>query len=80
MEGKAWYNLDVAEVVSSLDSNVEGLTADEAKKRLAQYGPNELREEEDIRLVVGCRAIQEYLNYYPYGGGSCFSWSGHSQL
>jgi Ca2+-transporting ATPase len=45
MEGKAWYNLDVAEVVSSLDSNVEGLTADEAKKRLAQYGPNELREE-----------------------------------
>jgi Ca2+-transporting ATPase len=45
MEGKAWYNLDVAEIVSSLGSNVEGLTPDEAEKRLAQYGPNELREE-----------------------------------
>jgi Ca2+-transporting ATPase len=45
MEGKAWYSLDVAGVVSSLGSNVEGLTPDEAKKRLAQYGPNELREE-----------------------------------
>jgi Ca2+-transporting ATPase len=45
MEGKAWYNLDAAGVVSSLGSNAEGLTPDEAKKRLAQYGPNELREE-----------------------------------
>jgi Ca2+-transporting ATPase len=45
MEVKAWYNLDVAEVVSSLSSNAEGLTPEEAEKRLAQYGPNELREE-----------------------------------
>lgn len=45
MEGKAWYNLDVTEVVGSLGSTAEGLTRDEAKKRLAQYGPNELREE-----------------------------------
>jgi P-type Ca2+ transporter type 2C len=45
MEGKAWYNLDVAGVVSSLGSNAEGLTPDEAKKRLTQYGLNELREE-----------------------------------
>ena len=45
MEGKAWYNLNVAEVVKSFDSKAEGLTVDEAKKRLAQYGPNELREE-----------------------------------
>jgi Ca2+-transporting ATPase len=44
MEGKAWYNLDVTEVVSSLGSNAEGLTPDEAKKRLTQYGPNELAE------------------------------------
>jgi Ca2+-transporting ATPase len=45
MEGKAWYNLDVTGVVSSLGSNAEGLTPEEAKKRLAQYGPNELQEE-----------------------------------
>jgi Ca2+-transporting ATPase len=45
MEGKAWYSIDVSEVVGSLGSNVDGLTAEEAEKRLAQYGPNELREE-----------------------------------
>jgi P-type Ca2+ transporter type 2C len=45
MEGKAWYNLDVAGIVSSLDSSAEGLTPEEAEKRLSQYGPNELREE-----------------------------------
>jgi Ca2+-transporting ATPase len=45
MERKAWYNLDVAEVVSSLGSNADGLTPEEAEKRLAQYGHNELREE-----------------------------------
>lgn len=45
MEGKAWHNLDVTEVVSSLGSNDEGLTPEEAEERLAQYGPNELREE-----------------------------------
>ncbi|MCJ7791071.1 MAG: cation-translocating P-type ATPase [Dehalococcoidia bacterium] len=45
MEGKAWYNLDVTGVVKSLGSNTEGLTPEEAKKRLAQYGLNELREE-----------------------------------
>jgi Ca2+-transporting ATPase len=48
MEGKTWYNLDVAEVISSLGSNTEGLTPDEAKKRLAQYGPNELAEKKRI--------------------------------
>jgi len=45
MEGKAWYELNVAEVVNSLGSSTEGLTPEEAEKRLAQYGHNELREE-----------------------------------
>jgi Ca2+-transporting ATPase len=45
MEGKAWYNLDAAGVISSLGSNAEGLTPEEAEKRLGRYGRNELREE-----------------------------------
>ncbi|MCJ7576766.1 MAG: cation-translocating P-type ATPase [Dehalococcoidia bacterium] len=45
MEGKAWYNLDAAVVVNSLGSSTEGLTPEDAEKRLAQYGHNELREE-----------------------------------
>jgi Ca2+-transporting ATPase len=59
MEGKAWYNLDAAGVVSSLGSNAEGLTPDEAKKRLAQYGPNELREEKK-RISVWSLVAEQF--------------------
>jgi Ca2+-transporting ATPase len=59
MEEKAWYNLDVAEVVSSLGSNAEGLTPEEAKKRLAQYGPNELREEKK-RISVWSLVAEQF--------------------
>jgi len=38
MEGKTWYNLDVAEVVSSLGSNAEGLTSDGAKNAWLNRG------------------------------------------
>jgi Ca2+-transporting ATPase len=59
MEAKAWHNLDVAEVVSSLDSNTEGLTPKEAEKRLAQYGPNELREEKK-RITVWSLVAEQF--------------------
>ncbi|MEK7353872.1 MAG: HAD-IC family P-type ATPase, partial [Chloroflexota bacterium] len=52
MEEKKWYNLSVAEVLSSLDSRPEGLTAEEAKKRLDEHGFNELREEKKISAWV----------------------------
>lgn len=39
---KAWYNLGIQEVLQTLSSSWEGLTSDEARKRLEQYGPNEL--------------------------------------
>jgi Ca2+-transporting ATPase len=39
-----WYKLDVAEVLQSLDSCRDGLTAGEAEERLSRYGPNELQE------------------------------------
>jgi Ca2+-transporting ATPase len=48
MEVKAWYNLGVAEVIKSFGSKAEGLTPEEAEKRLAQYGPNELVEKKKI--------------------------------
>jgi P-type Ca2+ transporter type 2C len=59
MEIKAWYNLDVAGVVSSLGSNAEGLTPEEAKKRLAQYGPNELQEEKK-RISVWSLVAEQF--------------------
>lgn len=45
---KNWYNLEVSEVLTSLDSKREGLSQEEAQRRLAQCGPNELVEKEKI--------------------------------
>lgn len=45
MEEKKWYNLNIDDVFKSVGSRPEGLTEKEAKVRLVQNGPNELREE-----------------------------------
>ena len=37
-----WHACDEAETLRNLDASVDGLTAQEAVARLAQYGPNEL--------------------------------------
>jgi Ca2+-transporting ATPase len=40
-----WYTLETQRVLAAMDSSVEsGLTAEEARLRLGQYGPNELAE------------------------------------
>nr|MBI2905294.1 HAD-IC family P-type ATPase [Chloroflexota bacterium] len=42
---KAWHSRTVQEVLKELATRIEhGLTTEEAQKRLAEYGPNELRE------------------------------------
>jgi Ca2+-transporting ATPase len=46
MEEVMWHAMDPKGAVEKLGSNAaKGLTADEAKKRLAQYGPNALTDE-----------------------------------
>jgi Ca2+-transporting ATPase len=41
---RIWHNLSVSEVIESLNSGIQGLTREEAERRLAQFGPNELVE------------------------------------
>jgi len=41
---RTWHNLSVSEVVKSLNSGIQGLTREEAERRLDQFGPNELVE------------------------------------
>jgi len=41
---RIWHNLSVSEVIESLNSGIQGLTGEEAERRLAQFGPNELVE------------------------------------
>ena len=40
----SWYQKTVADVIEELKSSSHGLSADEAVRRLGEYGPNELRE------------------------------------
>lgn len=40
-----WYTQTVSDVLQAMDSDIKGgLSAEEVKKRLEQYGPNELKE------------------------------------
>jgi Ca2+-transporting ATPase len=43
-----WHNLEVPEVLSSLDSKRAGLSQEEARRRLAEFGPNELAGKKKI--------------------------------
>jgi len=45
---KNWHNLEIADVYASLDSKREGLSQQEAQRRLAHFGPNELAEKKKI--------------------------------
>ena len=40
----AWYTKETDEVFEELNATKEGLTSDQVKKRLEEYGPNELEE------------------------------------
>jgi len=51
MEQK-WYNLDADETLHSLNSQRHGLSDDEAKARLEQYGHNELKAKKKTLPVV----------------------------
>lgn len=49
----AWHNLSITEAASLLDTDVEqGLSGNEAKQRLARYGPNKLRKGKRFSALV----------------------------
>jgi len=43
-----WHNLEIPEVLASLDSKHDGLSQEEAQRRLAQFGHNELAAGEKV--------------------------------
>ena len=46
-----WHSMEVDQVLRRLASSAEGLTGEEAKRRLEKYGPNELEKEEGISPI-----------------------------
>jgi Ca2+-transporting ATPase len=47
-KGTAWHSQSAEEVLAQLASSANGLSTDEAAKRLATYGPNELKETKPV--------------------------------
>ncbi|MEM3380608.1 MAG: cation-translocating P-type ATPase [Candidatus Bathyarchaeia archaeon] len=55
MEQRVWHSMGVDEVLRSLKTGVDGLSDDEAERRLKEYGPNELKAEKKrspIKLLL----------------------------
>lgn len=48
MKNMNWYQLGVKETLNSLGTSENGLSPEKARKRLAEYGPNKLADEEKI--------------------------------
>jgi len=46
-----WHRIDPRRVVSELDSSFEGLSPDEANRRLDKYGKNELKERKKTTVI-----------------------------
>jgi len=53
-----WHARDIEEVFRALNTTIKGLSNEEAKRRLEEYGPNELRE---ARRVT---ALEIFLNQF----------------
>ena len=45
LEKKKWHSIEIDGVLTALETSREGISDEEAAKRLEEYGPNELKEE-----------------------------------
>ncbi len=61
VEQHEWHALETDEVLEHLDVAGNGLTSEEAKKRLEQYGPNQLKEAERPTFL---QMLWEQLNNF----------------
>ncbi len=63
-KNKNWYDQDVSDVLSVLNSYEHGLSEDEAKKRISLYGKNKLPEApKDSHLKIFIKQFQSPLIY-----------------
>ena len=57
MRGLPWHAVEIEEVLEALETDRGGLSEEEAERRLREYGPNELRGEEErfkaLKMFLG---------------------------
>lgn len=59
MEEKLWFNKNIEEVKEELNTNIDtGLSGEEARKRIEEYGYNELKEQNKTTV------FQKFLNQF----------------
>ncbi|HUV49508.1 MAG TPA: cation-translocating P-type ATPase [Anaerolineae bacterium] len=59
--GTIWNNLEIKEVLSSLQSTPKGLSQEEAERRLVEYGPNELQKKK--RVPPWVLFLEQFKNF-----------------
>lgn len=47
-----WHQKDIKEIIDDLRTSLQGLSSEEAQRRLTEYGPNELKEKKKKTPVV----------------------------
>ena len=59
-----WHSRSVESVLDALDSGTEGLSEDEASRRREKYGPNEIRDDDEISpLAIFIDQFRDVLIY-----------------
>ena len=64
---KKTYTQSAEEVLSGLGVGPEGLTSEQAAKRLEQYGPNKLKEAEKPTLLLEVPFLAAAFGFMPIG-------------
>ncbi|WP_135825058.1 cation-translocating P-type ATPase [Halorussus ruber] len=59
-----WHAESPSEVYDALDTDEEGLSEDEAKRRYEEYGPNEIRGEREISALA--LFVSQFRNWLTY--------------
>lgn len=59
-----WYSMELKEVFENLHTSKQGLTQNEAKKRLAKYGKNEIKQINRLKpLKIFLRQFKSFIIY-----------------
>ncbi len=67
-----YYKQKYIESIETLKSNINGLSSDEAKKRLEEHGYNELKEGVKVPTwKVIFRKLQRSVSYNTFNSGTC---------